>query len=111
MSLHIVNITINTPDPRRLADWWVKALDGEVTNDFGEFIFISTGKLGMGFQKAEHAGPNKIHIDLAADDRSAEVERLRGLGAEFVADHEVPGITWTVLRDPDGNEFCVSQGH
>ena len=54
-------------------------------------------------------GKNKVHVDFVTDDRPAEVARLVALGATFVADHEVPGLTWTVLADPEGNQFCVAQ--
>ncbi|ADD41445.1 VOC family protein [Stackebrandtia nassauensis] len=111
MSLKVINVTINTTNPAELAQWWVTALDGKVTADFGDFIFTQAGDIGLGFQKAEPNHPNRVHMDLAADDREAEVNRLVGMGAKRVADHEVPGIQWTVMNDPHGNEFCVSQGH
>jgi len=111
MSLRIANITMNTPDPQRLADWWVTALGGEITQDYGDFIFARAGGIGLGFQRADAPEPNKIHIDLTTDTREVEVERLVSLGARRVADREAPGIQWTVLADPDGNEFCVAEGH
>ncbi len=43
------------------------------------------------------------------EDRRAAVERLRGKGAGVVGEHSAPGFAWTVLRDPEGNEFCVSE--
>jgi predicted enzyme related to lactoylglutathione lyase len=42
-----------------------------------------------------------------ADDRESEVKRLVGLGATVLDEQEVPGLRWTVLADPEGNEFCV----
>lgn len=48
-----------------------------------------------------------MHLDLAADDREAEVQRLVGLGAARLADKDEYGHRWTVLRDIEGNEFCV----
>ena len=51
-----------------------------------------------------------MHVDLVAGDRDAEVERLVTLGATKVADKDEWGISWTVLHDPEGNEFCVAQG-
>ena len=54
--------------------------------------------------------PNQL--DLRSDDRAGEVERLIGLGATFVQErsqkigpHEE---FWTVMKDPEGNGFCVS---
>ena len=56
-------------------------------------------------------GSMPIHLDLGADDREAEVERLTSLGARVretktwrVGTHEE---TWTVMEDPEGNGFCV----
>jgi hypothetical protein len=49
---------------------------------------------------------NRLHLDLAADDPDAEVERLIRLGARVTAQTE----GWTTLADPDGNEFCVMRG-
>jgi hypothetical protein len=37
-----------------------------------------------------------------------EVARLVGLGASVVAERSLGSLTWTVMTDPAGNEFCVS---
>jgi hypothetical protein len=53
---------------------------------------------------------NRLHIDLAPhteDDRVAELARLTALGARLVDVGQQTGTTWTVLADPEGNEFCV----
>jgi len=50
-----------------------------------------------------------MHVDVAADDHEGEVERLVELGATRVADVDEWGYRWTVLHDPEGNEFCVVQ--
>ena len=52
---------------------------------------------------------NRMHLDLTAPDREAEVARLVALGATRVADMDEWGYQWTVLQDPEGNEFCVAQ--
>ncbi len=51
---------------------------------------------------------NRLHVDLKATDRSAEVARLQGLGATVIAEHDEGGTQWTVLHDLEGNEFCVA---
>jgi hypothetical protein len=56
------------------------------------------------------AGKNRLHLDLAPDagsDRAAEVDRLLGLGASRVDVGQGDDAAWSVLADPDGNEFCV----
>ena len=52
---------------------------------------------------------NRIHLDLMAPDPEAEVDRLVKLGATWVADLDEYGHTWTVMADPEGNEFCVAK--
>lgn len=111
MALKIVNITMNTTDPRALAEWWTRVTGGEITRDHGDFVFADSGTIGLGFQRVDtRPEPGTVlHLDLAADDLAAEVERVKGLGAQHVAEHSAPGIDWVTLRDPDGNEFCISK--
>ena len=48
-----------------------------------------------------------MHFDLRAPGAvAAEVSRLEKLGASVV--HRHPG--YTVMQDPEGNEFCVEPG-
>jgi hypothetical protein len=48
---------------------------------------------------------NRVHVDLACDDPSAEVARLEGLGARALPDQPNPDLV--VMHDPEANEFCV----
>ena len=50
---------------------------------------------------------NRLHLDLQADEMKAEVARLVGLGASIVEERKRHDHAWTVLRDPEGNEFCI----
>lgn len=52
---------------------------------------------------------NRLHIDIHADDRDATVARLETLGATRVTEFDKgPAGHWWVMRDPEGNEFCVA---
>ena len=52
---------------------------------------------------------NRVHLDLRGESLAGEVERLRGLGATFIAERTLGDSTiWTVMADPEGNEFCVA---
>jgi predicted enzyme related to lactoylglutathione lyase len=57
----------------------------------------------------EKSVKNRLHIDLRPDDQAAEVARLEALGAVQVdvGQSAADTVTWVVLADPDGNEFCV----
>jgi hypothetical protein len=62
---------------------------------------------------------NRVHLDLnvsggpsvALDERrrriDTEVVRLREAGATVLREAEENGEYWVVMRDPEGNEFCV----
>jgi predicted enzyme related to lactoylglutathione lyase len=72
---------------------------------------ISTGLWNMlEMLAALHAFPeskivkNRVHLDLRCDHVEEELERLTQLGASVVAEHD----DHLVLRDPEGNEFCLS---
>jgi hypothetical protein len=52
---------------------------------------------------------NRLHLDVTAEDPEAEIARLVELGATHVADREEYGYTWTLMADPEGNEFDLAQ--
>jgi hypothetical protein len=52
---------------------------------------------------------NRVHLDIVVgpEAHGAEVERLVALGATVVSVHDGPDGKWTLLTDPEGNEFDV----
>jgi hypothetical protein len=52
----------------------------------------------------QKAVKNRVHLDLKCDSVRDELERLKGLGAGVVAEFS----DHVLLRDPEGNEFCLS---
>ncbi|MFD2417766.1 VOC family protein [Amycolatopsis pigmentata] len=65
----------------------------------------------MFFQRVpeDKVAKNRVHLDIHVDedDKDTEVERLKKLGAEFVETHRDRGPVTHVMRDPEGNEFCL----
>ena len=53
---------------------------------------------------------SRVHLDLTSSDMAAEVVRLGALGALVLRDLSEMDATWTVMTDPEGNEFCVVSG-
>lgn len=51
---------------------------------------------------------NRVHLDIAVEDREAHVTLLVRSGATKVETRSEFGSTWTVMTDPEGNEFCVT---
>lgn len=106
-------ITIDCSAPATLAGWWARALQSDVAADYGDFVIVAAAPLYLGFQRVgeqKHV-KNRVHIDFAADDYADEVRRLVDLGAAVAGENSAPGgLVWTTLRDPEGNEFDVSNG-
>ncbi|WP_018787367.1 VOC family protein [Micromonospora sp. CNB394] len=105
------NLTIDARDPSRLASWWAEALGYQVITDkLDEVEIRRTPDTRPGLVFVPVAGPkkgkNRLHIDLRPADLEAEVERLVDMGARHV-DIGQGDVEWTVLADPEGNEFCV----
>jgi predicted enzyme related to lactoylglutathione lyase len=124
------NITFACADPARLAGFWAAALGYELQEAPAEFMeaWLAAGRDpndaaaivdpgGQGprffFKKGARTPTTSIpiHLDLNAEDREAEVERLVALGATVVETKtQSTGPyteVWTVMRDPEGNGFCV----
>jgi Glyoxalase-like domain len=98
-------------DPAGLGRWWAAALGWVVVDDNPqEFEIRATPEQVPGLlfiEVPEHKTlKNRLHLDFRPDDQAAEVARLLGLGATR-ADVGQGSPTWVVLRDPEGNEFCV----
>ncbi|MGP4018198.1 VOC family protein [Saccharopolyspora sp. 5N708] len=117
MTLSIGMVTIDCASPRALAEFWTQALETSVSYDDGEFVVLAPNKadgVALGLQRVPEprTGKNRVHVDLDTTDRQAEVRRLVELGATELGEHDGPdGLRWTVLADPEGNEFCVASGH
>jgi predicted enzyme related to lactoylglutathione lyase len=113
MSVTVRQAAIDTADPQRLAAWWAEQTGGVVYADLGQFVMVGIGSRDNGFvlcfQKVDDPTPgkNRVHLDCSAVDVKAETDRLVAAGATFVASHASDGFAWTVLADPDGNQFCV----
>ncbi len=111
MSLEWEQVVIDARDPVALGGWWAEALGWVVVNDDpAEFeLRPADGRPpGLLFEPVGEPkrGKNRVHLDVRPDDQRAEVERLVALGAARV-DIGQGDVSWVVLADPEGNEFCV----
>ena len=107
-NLAIRQITFDCHDPSRLAEFWSAATGCEIAADYGDFVMVDSTP-ALGFQRVDDPTPgkNRMHIDAGGAERESLVERLKDLGATELGSHEAPGLVWTVMQDPEGNEFCV----
>ena len=115
MASTINTVSFDCADPRRLADFWCIALGYEALDVDDEEAFIGPGggARGLYFQRVPEGKvvKNRVHLDLRPPRSMAdEVERLRNAGATDQRFVEEEGSFWTIMLDPEGNEFCVLRG-
>ena len=112
MSARLANITFDCVDPVATARFWSAVLDRPVEPDPSPYFAQLGGEPAWYFIKVPEpkTAKSRMHVDLVAADREAEVVRLVGLGATVLDDREEWGHRWTVLLDPEGHEFCVAAG-
>ena len=121
----IHDVVFDCRHPASLARYWAVVLDGYAVAPYDDEELARLRALGVHDPEDDPSvlveGPagaprlffnrvpepktvkNRVHLDVRAPDRDAEVARLVAAGASEVGRHE----DWVVLADPEGNEFCV----
>ena len=128
MALKWYTTVIDCQDVHAQARWWAGVLDWQVVYEADDEVAIAPGHEHDRPLSAEEwptVGPalvfvpvsesktmkNRLHLDLAphiTDDRAALIDSLLARGATRVTvGQDESEASWTVLADPEGNEFCV----
>jgi len=128
MALKWWSVVVDCRDLHAQARWWAETLSWHVLlDDEHEAVVVPkhVSEVPTSEEEWRRLSPalvfvqvaegktvkNRLHLDLApfaSDDRQALVEELvlRGASAVNVGQDDA-AVTWTVLADPEGNEFCV----
>lgn len=121
MSAFIMNVTFDARQPRELARFWSEVISYPVLVDNEDSVVLRApdhrGVRHVMFYRVDEPTPgkNRMHVDLASREPDVEIDRVIGLGASLVDEpmdgrprwREGNGTRWVVLRDPEGNEFCL----
>ncbi|MFE2431183.1 VOC family protein [Streptomyces sp. NPDC059373] len=114
MPLSLHHIVVDAHDLPALARFWAQVLDWRILSEREREVVIGpdeTAPVGICFMPVTDRKrvKNRLHLDLTSDpeDRDAEIERILALGARRVDIGQGGTESWTVLADPEGNEFCV----
>jgi predicted enzyme related to lactoylglutathione lyase len=108
---------LDTTDPHRTASFWQEALGWRRTYDTPDEVVLEppAGSPQDGvapdllFVRVPEGKTvkNRWHPDLRPTDQAAEVARLEALGATRTDVGQGDDVSWIVMSDPEGNEFCV----
>ncbi|GIJ49298.1 lactoylglutathione lyase [Virgisporangium aliadipatigenens] len=114
MTSRIAVLAIDATDIRLVADFWAAVLGWRVIDEDTDIISIgpadaSWPTIDVCAVPEAKTVKNRLHLDLRADGSSTEEEiaRVVALGGRHVDVGQPPDATWTVLADPEGNEFCI----
>jgi hypothetical protein len=122
MTSKLTDVAIDCADPSGLAGFWCSVLGYEVQDQDEGLVTIGSPMAPDGLHRVGPVPPtltfahvpdgktvkNRLHLDVNPTDREQdeEVRRLLDLGARHV-DVGQGDVSWVVLADPEGNEFCV----
>jgi predicted enzyme related to lactoylglutathione lyase len=118
MSSRVTHITFDSHDPYALGSFWAQVVGGRLQDDDspGDPAALVTTDDGLAllFEKNpdDKQVKNRVHLDLQPGERTRddEVKWLESIGATVYDDQRRPdGTGWVVMRDPEGNEFCVER--
>jgi hypothetical protein len=110
----LYEVVVDSADPAAQAAWWADVLGGrvEADDDPDDPGFAVAGVPGAPFEFLVFGSvpepktvKNRIHWDVTTPDVRLLVER----GATVLREPDAD-IGWTVLADPEGNEFCAFAG-
>jgi predicted enzyme related to lactoylglutathione lyase len=114
MALSLHHIVIDARDLPALARFWAQVLDWRILSEReGEIVIGAdvTASVGICFMPVtdKKTVKNRVHLDLGPDpdEQDAKIERILALGARRANIRQTGTESWTVLADPEGNEFCV----
>jgi len=115
--LRLNHITFACAEPARVAEFWTALLDGYSAEQSGQTHFGRGDGPELFFNKLGKSPTIElpIHLDVNVPDREAELQRVLELGGKLVEtkSHAIGELseTWTVMRDPEGNGFCIQTPH
>lgn len=114
MTSRISTVSVDAASPASIAAFWCRVLGWRVLEEDESGVSIGSGEPGaltVDFLQVpeKKSVKNRLHFDLRADgtSRDSELERLLALGASRVDIGQGPDVSWVVLADPEGNEFCL----
>ncbi len=118
----IREIVFDCDHAARLAGFWAALLDGYAVRPYDQAEIDRLAARGLTPETdptvmVDGPGPilcfqqvpgrryenNRIHLDIKVPDRKAGIVRVRALGGDVLREAE----GYTVMRDPQGNQFCL----
>jgi catechol 2,3-dioxygenase-like lactoylglutathione lyase family enzyme len=111
----ITALMLDTADIATAERFWTTLLGLDVVHRADSFVYlgrITEGGPYLALQQVPEpkTGKNRLHFDIRVPDRAAAAEQVVALGGRVLGEHQEGDFpAWTIVADPEGNEFCVYQ--
>ena len=107
----LYEIGIDVDDLGRSAQFWSALLGLKVADRHDSYLNFERQGGGpiVYLQKVpeKKTAKNRMHIDIAVGDVDSAATRVEALGGSKLQAVVESSAPWTVMADPDGNEFCL----
>ena len=113
-NMKIGAIVWGVKDIKKSVAFWSQALDYTTAYEPGEDFAMLIPKTGEGitlsFNRETSDKARRHHMDIYSSSPKEDIERLLNLGATLAKWNYHEGEDYTVLKDPEGNPFCIIPG-
>lgn len=119
MSIRVQCVIYDAIDPATQARFWAEVLGWRITHEVEKESVLEPpqGSREDGIvpdilfvrvpADETKSRKNRVHLDLRPDDQQAEIARVEKLGAKRASVGQDESVSWVVMEDPEGNEFCI----
>ncbi|MEV6416268.1 VOC family protein [Kribbella sp. NPDC051718] len=119
MSIRVQCVIYDAIDPAAQARFWAEVLGWRITHEVEKESVLEPpeGSPEDGIvpdilfvrvpEDEKKSLKNRVHMDLRPDDQEAEIARVEKLGAQRASVGQDESVSWVVMTDPEGNEFCI----
>lgn len=108
----VSSVTIDCRDPAGLAQFWASLLGLDIKPRRGRYVALQRPPAGapeLVFQPVPEPKEQKarIHLDIGVDNLQESTQRVLELGGSTAPEIQSTDDPFQVMRDPEGNEFCL----
>jgi extradiol dioxygenase family protein len=108
---HLRGMTLDVHDLALTKTFWQAVLGAEITFENDDWVAFDAipGHFGLDLQRVPEtkAVKNRAHLDIVLDDYETGINRLKALGAAVLQEVSLQDRRWSIMADPEGNEFCA----
>ena len=106
-------LAIDANDVEALAEFWCAAANYKVADSHYPYVAVLNGhdpsspRIIILQVPESKTAKNRVHMEFKTSDLRSHADRIVKLGGTLIAERQFGDTKWTVMQDPEGNEFCL----